>query len=122
MEAFIKQFLLYTKLAWHYITYCAHGTEPERFHSNLGRVYFNFGSFQKAIAHFEQSEKTRHSADRSFARYNSYYLGFSLMNVGKYPDAITHFEAYLRLKPSDSYVKEVIGWCQAQQKEDEPYD
>jgi tetratricopeptide (TPR) repeat protein len=89
------------------------------FQTGLGVTYFNLECFQTAIAHFEKSERIRHNSDSSFARYNSYYLGFSFIDLGQYTNAIKHFDEYLRLSPTDTYVKEVITWCQTQQKTEE---
>lgn len=114
MESFIRRTFLYLQLVWHRLAYLAVAMEPERFHSNLGLTYFNLGDFRRAVAQFEKSETVRHGVDKGFARYNSYYLGFSFMNLEEYPKALKYFEEYLRFKPDDNYVKEVIDWCQAQ--------
>jgi tetratricopeptide (TPR) repeat protein len=90
--------------------------EPERLQSRLGTTYFKLGDFRRAVAHLEKSERVRHSKDSGFARYNAYYLGFGYMNLGDYRAAITHLEEYLRFRPADEYVKEVIAWCRDQLK------
>ena len=36
------------------------------------------------------------------------------MNLGDYRAAIAHFEEYLRFRPADAYVEEVIDWCHEQ--------
>ena len=106
--------LFYLQLAWHWFAYVTTVVEPERLQSNLGITYFKLGDFPRAIAHLEKSERVRHSQDRSFARYNAYYLGFSYMNVGDYRTAIAHLEGYLRFRPGDTYAEEVITWCHQQ--------
>jgi tetratricopeptide (TPR) repeat protein len=110
----MKLIFLYSQLLWHHLIYFTAVTESERFHSNLGVTYFTLGDFRRAIAHLEKSEEFRHSDDRGFARYNSYYLGFSFMNLDKYTEAIRHLEDYLSLKPNDEYTKEAINWCRSE--------
>lgn len=119
MKSFIKLGFLYFQLLWHHVTYFTAVTEPERFHSNLGVTYFGLSDFRRAIAHLKHSEAFRHTDDRSFARYNSYYLGFSFMNLGAYPEAIRHLEVYLHLKPDNDYIKESIDWCRRQLADEE---
>ena|SRR5918996_625866 len=106
--------LFYLQLAWHWLAYITTVVEPERLQSNLGVTYFKLGNFPRAIEHLEKSERVRHSQDKSFARYNAYYLGFCYMNLGYYNSAIAHLEEYLRLRPGDAHAKEVIDWCHEQ--------
>jgi tetratricopeptide (TPR) repeat protein len=80
--------LFYLQLAWHWLAYVTTAGEPERLQSNLGVTYFKLGDFRRAVAHLEKSEQVRHSQDRSFGRYNAYYLGFSYMNLRDYRAAI----------------------------------
>lgn len=115
MSSPLRKSFLYFQLLWHHLTYFTAVTEPERFHSNLGVTYCALGQFQRAIAHLEKSETLRHRDDRSFAKYNSYYLGFSYMNLDEWSKAVGHLEDYLRLKPDDEYVKECVSWCRSQQ-------
>ena len=116
MRMFIEKIFLYFQLVWHHVVFFSFPTEPERYHANLGATYFRLGNFQKAIKKFEKSEQARNSADRAFARYNSYYLGYSYMNVKQYPKALEYFRRYLSIK-GDSEVEETARWCEAQIKE-----
>ena len=117
MGAFVEKLFLYSQLVWHYVVYCCFGLEQERHHANLGTTYFRLGNFQKAIKKFEKSEQVRNSADTGFARYNSYYLGYSYLNLKEFRKALAHFQKYLFFKPSDGEVREIARWCEAQIKE-----
>ncbi len=114
MKSSLKVVFLYSQLVWHHITYVTAVTEPERFHSKLGVTHFYLGDFRRAIARLKRSEQLRHSDDRSFARYNSWYLGYSYMNLDEHSEAIRYFEEYLRMKPDDEYIRQLIDWCRGQ--------
>ncbi len=73
-------------------------------HNNLGRVLFEGGQSERAIAHYEAA--LRISPGYADAHYN---LGIALGRIGRRPEAIEQFLETLRLEPSHAMAHNNLG-------------
>lgn len=106
----LRHLILYLKLIWNHIVFWTIPTLQETYYTNLGHIYFELGKYRKAISKFDKSEKS-HNNDKTFSKYNWFYLGRSYLNLGNYKNAIHYFNKYLALNPRDDFARYVIGTC-----------
>ncbi len=98
------------RLIWNHLVFWSVPTPPENYRSNIGKIYFDDLNYRKAISYFLKSEQSHGSRDITLTRYNSYYLGYSYLNVGDLRHAIQHFEKYFQLSRNDFEIASTIGW------------
>jgi tetratricopeptide (TPR) repeat protein len=66
--------------------------------------------YKKSISLFEKSENA-HNNDKTFSKYNWYYIGLSYLNLGNYKKAAFYFNKYLTLMPRDNLALLIVGTC-----------
>jgi tetratricopeptide (TPR) repeat protein len=107
----LHKITLYIKLLWTHITFWSFPTLEETYYSQLGAIYFQLEKFNHAIIAFVKSEKAHDFKDKGYSKYNSYYLGYSYLNLGDFVKAADFFENYLSLNPDDNEINPILGWC-----------
>jgi tetratricopeptide (TPR) repeat protein len=101
MKHFFKRTLLILNLIWTHIVFWLYSSLDEDYHSILGKIYFDLSRYEKAIRHFNKSEKKHNNTSTNFSKYNWYYIGYSYYNLGDFKSAIHYLEKYLMLNPND---------------------
>ncbi len=110
MPTRLRYLILYLKLYWNHLVFWTIPTLQETHYANLGNIFFELGKYRKAISKFEKSESS-HNNDKTFSKYNWYYLGRSYLNLGNYKNAVFYFNKYLMLNPRDDFALFIVGTC-----------
>lgn len=110
MRILLKRAYLYLRLLWNHVVFWAFPTPPENYYSNIATIYFEDCKYTKAICSFLASENSYDHRDITLTKYNSYYLGYSYLNLGALRRAIEHFEKYFQLSRNDFEIASTIGW------------
>lgn len=80
------------------------GKENKKVISRLSRAYFNSGEYSNVIRVLGKLDKI------SEKQNITYYLGFSLIELGKIEEGIEHLKGYLKHHPKDYMVLWKIGY------------
>jgi len=111
MRKLLKHLGLNLRLLWNHTVFWTFPTPPETYYSKSGLIYFTKGNYRKAIALFLKSERSHHLQDITFSRYNTYYLGYSYLNLGDFRRAIAHFEQCFQLRGGNYQASSMVGLC-----------
>lgn len=102
---------LHIRLCWLFIRVFLMNGSRVHYFSQIGALYFDLESYQSAILYLKKSEELLAYPHRGYTEYNSFYLGYSYLNLGDLITACKYFENYLAIKPDDEQVNSTIGWC-----------
>jgi tetratricopeptide (TPR) repeat protein len=106
-----KWFFLYVKLFWYKIVLCFVSTHKGSYYANIGVIHFALEQYVEAITEFRKSEELNDRQDNSLLKYNTYYLGYSYLNLGNHQQAVKYFEKYLYFEPENAEIIEFAAWC-----------
>ncbi len=106
----LSKIFLSLKVMWQHVVFNMFPTPEEDYYTAIGDIYFKLGQYRKAIKSLEKSEKARHSSERAYGKFNSYYLGYSYLHFGNHVRALYYFDKYLSYT-EDIDILAIAGAC-----------